>query len=437
MSYYSCRAQEIDDHLKIYNIRIYSKNKTTGKLTPTNTIFRDYVLPKLNLSQSGKVKLWNSYLNNELTKIDNLIDYESVFKPLIEAEFYSKDHINSYGNINIITFPKKLSIWAKKFDLDANSVSVFVNPVDKSGLKNKDINYLDRLKRDVNFALNHGNNKISELIKYMPNLKELKIYIQEDDYKSDYLEKNHFYDAKIFKKNSGISYSLTPTSSARKFQSETYAVKLKKDKKEAEQREKELAQRKIDEKRELDLIKKLNFGILNLGIKNEEFIKNIFSGRFDNIETSREELLVRNFLNNYIEQYSNRCRNYLPKDKIEILESYCEEYSVGYDIYGIESSRKCAKWKTKPTGVFAKKEIFNANRALDKFQLKNVLQVLGDFHKAVREPDGGQKLSKLIDNSIEQDIIILLKNNSCNNKGLLRFEENLVRFAMDQEPIIK
>lgn len=170
------------------------------------------------------------------------------------------------------------------------------------------------------------------------------------------------------------------------------------------------------------------------GLKNEKLIKNIFKGDFINIPFDRDENTFVLLLNEYIDAYAMNCDSSLPTDKVELMRPVCVKERVTEDQYGWEISRTCIEWVDVGRGLYAKPEMRNAQAVIEKSQSVDAFR---NMYKMMQQKNPVGEALNLVETSkaIEADMAKLVKTNGCKSKGLMRFEENLRRFAVNKQPI--
>jgi hypothetical protein len=175
--------------------------------------------------------------------------------------------------------------------------------------------------------------------------------------------------------------------------------------------------------------------VLNIeGLQNAALFDYIYRGHFENIEIKRDSDVFYILLNNYINVYANKCAAFLPNSKVKIMEDVCQKERVTTNGFGEEIDRTCIEWKEEWTGLYAKKELYDAKNLIqnlrNKESLSGLLDIITNDNAAGNSVDLYHKAK-----SISQDIKILFQNNNCNSAALMRFEENLLNFATNQSGV--
>nr|WP_136250938.1 hypothetical protein [Ningiella ruwaisensis] len=170
-----------------------------------------------------------------------------------------------------------------------------------------------------------------------------------------------------------------------------------------------------------------NFSAKNLNYESE--LTAIYLGDFDHARLSSDSLTVGLILNDYMHAYGRYCDSELPANKVPITREECATESVTTDGWGVETSRVCVNWVEIPTGLYADPVIYNTSKRLAS---SASLDMFGD----AMQGDWFAGKSILDDKvSLGDDMEKLVNQNQCNNKGLKRFEENLLRFIHGQSGI--
>ncbi len=168
------------------------------------------------------------------------------------------------------------------------------------------------------------------------------------------------------------------------------------------------------------------------GVQNLDIIRDIYRGDFSRIPFDRRDAKFSYLLNGYILAHSETCAASLPKNKIELTKEECAEEMVTRNGWGIEVSRYCVKWRTVRTGSYTTPELHAAMKLIASFQAEdffsNVIEMMKNTDAATRTFYSAV--------SIKKDTERFLKQNKCDSKGLKRFQDNLLRYAAGEKPII-
>ena len=177
------------------------------------------------------------------------------------------------------------------------------------------------------------------------------------------------------------------------------------------------------------------------GLRNEALLTNLYIGNFKGIDFDRTNVLFAGLFSDYLRAYGSHCDAYLPKNKVEIKETYCEQQEYDYDRYGNRGGAKgCLSYGTRGTGIYADPTLYAAKEQLDSVAGPEMI------HQAFNTMAGknGDGMSVLFgalkslgaSQTITSDMNALVGMNACPSPGLKRFQENLMLFALGKQPII-
>jgi len=177
------------------------------------------------------------------------------------------------------------------------------------------------------------------------------------------------------------------------------------------------------------------------GLHNEALLTNLYIGNFKGIEFDRTNVLFEGLFSDYLRAYGSHCDAYLPKNKVEIKETYCEQEEYDYDRYGNPGGAKgCLSYGTRGTGIYADPTLVAAKDQLDSVAGPEMI------HQAFNTMAGknGDGMSSLLgalktlgaSQTITSDMDSFVEMNACPSPGLKRFQENLMLFALGKQPIV-
>jgi hypothetical protein len=177
------------------------------------------------------------------------------------------------------------------------------------------------------------------------------------------------------------------------------------------------------------------------GLHNEALLTNLYIGNFKGIDFDRTNVLFEGLFSDYLKAYGSHCDAYLPKNKVEIKETYCEQQEYDYDRYGNRGGAKgCLIYGTRGTGIYADPTLYAAKEQLDSVAGPEMI------HQAFNTMAGknGDGMSSLLgalktlgaSQTITSDMDSLVEMNACPSPGLKRFQENLMLFALGKQPIV-
>jgi hypothetical protein len=168
-----------------------------------------------------------------------------------------------------------------------------------------------------------------------------------------------------------------------------------------------------------------------VGIEYAEVFENLFRGDFAQVEMERDQPLFRVMLYQYMKQYGQRCDAYLPAAKVQLMDRVCAAEEVTRNGFGVEISRVCVQYRDVPTGIWAKPEVHAAHKELQSIgaadSFREAFRILGSGNvvgTAMGMAEAGRRMSEAVGE--------LIARHGCGNAGLMRFEENLLRFAKNQ-----
>ena len=173
-------------------------------------------------------------------------------------------------------------------------------------------------------------------------------------------------------------------------------------------------------------VKGLNYGYL---------FDAIYSGRFIDMPLNSDSPIFASLYRSYLNNYSNKCGAYLPSTKVEITEKKCAQESVTTNGYGVEVSRTCTRYVDVRTGYFTTPEnnniLYKLRNVQAKDGLRNVFKIVTDRNAIGSLTDDARTIQLL-----NEDLPKLLTINNCQSKAIQRFEKNLIRFALNKQPIL-
>jgi len=170
------------------------------------------------------------------------------------------------------------------------------------------------------------------------------------------------------------------------------------------------------------------------GLYYAEFFDYIYRGHFENIKIKREEAEFLTIFGQYLRAFGKQCPNYLPANKVKIMQQECAKEQVTTNGYGIETSRVCIEWRWVWSGLYAKPDLYNAKMKIENIQrskgLQTVMAMITDPNAMGNSIDMVHKIKGL-----KNDMAQIFKLNPCNSNGIKRFEENLALFALNKAAI--
>lgn len=174
--------------------------------------------------------------------------------------------------------------------------------------------------------------------------------------------------------------------------------------------------------------------IVTEGLYYAEFYDYIYRGHFEHITMTSEDAMFLAIFGEYLYAFGDQCKQYLPKDKIEMQKQVCKTESVTTDGYGVETNRYCVEYVWVGSGVYAKPDLYNAKvsaeNVLRQKGLQATLEILTDPNAMGNSVDMIHKMKGL-----KGDMAKFFKLNPGNSAAILAFEENLKRFALNQPAV--
>lgn len=170
------------------------------------------------------------------------------------------------------------------------------------------------------------------------------------------------------------------------------------------------------------------------GLYFAAFYDYIYRGHFENITIKKEDMEFLSIFDQYLKTYGTRCASFLPQDKVEMQKQICVTENVTTNGYGMEISRTCVEWKWVGSGIYARKDLYNAKVTLENSLRANGIQT---FIGMITDPNA---LGNSVDmthkaRGLANDMKQIFRLNDCNSPAIKAFEENLKRFALDQPSI--
>jgi hypothetical protein len=178
-----------------------------------------------------------------------------------------------------------------------------------------------------------------------------------------------------------------------------------------------------------------NASLKTNGLGNERLLTNLFLGNFAEVNLKRSDVLFWTLYGDYLMAYGRRCDAYLPKNKVELKETYCSQEGTSIDRFGNRTSNgTCVTYSTRGTGVYADPTLVAAE---DQFQNASGQETFQDIFRSMAAPNPlGTALSTLgATQAMKSDMDSLVRINACDSQGLKRFQDNLMLFALNKTPI--
>jgi hypothetical protein len=168
------------------------------------------------------------------------------------------------------------------------------------------------------------------------------------------------------------------------------------------------------------------------GLQNEDDFLHIYSGEFSKVR-NRAGKQVETLTVAYMNTFSERCKAYLPANKVPIMDSVCTKTSQLVDEHGNVvpgSVASCAEYTEVNTGRFADPALMAATRkASGGAGRQEMKEMTGVLTGRTRNPmDMVTHLMAGLP-AISSDVGALFQENACDSPGMKKFQANLIRFA--------
>lgn len=180
------------------------------------------------------------------------------------------------------------------------------------------------------------------------------------------------------------------------------------------------------------------------GLDYETFMTLIMQGNFAAVRTPADDPGFNDLFGSYLYAYAEECAadtKRRPANFIEMSNLECVENGVTTTYYRngtfSQSAPYCTQWKDVPNGHYADAEMWNAKQKLDD-------RFLGDTYKHLFAAMKGSDLAyrgpimpnfqKMVEAAAarSKEMKTLIQRNGCSSAGLMRFQENLRLYALNQ-----
>ncbi|HEY4338918.1 MAG TPA: hypothetical protein VGM97_03130 [Steroidobacteraceae bacterium] len=165
-------------------------------------------------------------------------------------------------------------------------------------------------------------------------------------------------------------------------------------------------------------------------------IKRIFVGDFEHVSIKRDSTNFTLMVDTYMTEYSKSCAKYLPKEKVQIMQTICTNQVATVNQFGTEvDARRCTQYNTVGTGRYADPRVYALHKTLDSSVNVAVLQAY--IHDLVPNAGNGTGLRQMTDigTYVLQDGAQFLMDNACAAPATMRYQENLLHFGRGEAPI--
>ncbi len=176
------------------------------------------------------------------------------------------------------------------------------------------------------------------------------------------------------------------------------------------------------------------------GLQFQGALGAIYRGDFAHVSLQRTGIEFPSLLSSYMASFSTSCFDQLPANKVQVTAKHCATYSQPVNRYGTPVGvRTCAEYERRPiAGQFADPAVFQAELKLEDSSTSNMM---GDIFAALKDPDALSSITKKVGNvtgseiAADSDMKNLVRMNGCRSPALKRLQDNMVRFAEEEEPI--
>jgi hypothetical protein len=172
------------------------------------------------------------------------------------------------------------------------------------------------------------------------------------------------------------------------------------------------------------------------GLNYADDIARIYVGDFEHVRLKRDGPEIGLLVGGYMNAFSERCDQSLPKNKVEIMQSECAQEQWRVNGYGREvpGSRYCVSYQSVGTGRYADPEVYALNAHTDAAMASNTM---GDMMTGLKRGDPSSGMRKVTDIAAYAgpDMATLIRSNGCVSAAMVRFQANFLRFGEGKEPI--
>ena len=169
------------------------------------------------------------------------------------------------------------------------------------------------------------------------------------------------------------------------------------------------------------------------GLQQEKLYFNIYVGNFEAIDFNPDGGEFVTLFSHFLRSYGRSCRGSLPRGATQITDRECATERVTTNGWGVETNRICIEWMDIATGLYAHPEAYAALNAAESRVAGNTLQIL---FQMLKNPTAMFNSTINYATAYKSDMTQLVNQNKCGGEGLLRFQENLRRFALNATPLL-
>lgn len=446
-SYFTATAYTSSSGLSINYMEKYASEQQ-GKINLNSGKISKFTIPKHG-AQEFEMKVGYSYYG-KYKKVSSYQHFPSSLFPYLEAVLKS-DYSRNKGKINLgNSGSKSISrIHTEGPDVSAATIDATFTYSNTGNFsyENPAMSWIEGLEYQLQNCLKNQTYGAHENLKYLPNVNKISVYITSSGNSNS--ERLHFFDVKIDRNSSGLDFEIIRTPISDNYVSRaTMEDNKRRIEAERKRKERDIAAANLRKREEealiaeqmrlqnesIGLLETERFSINTTGLKHGDLIRNFFEGNFDDIEFTRDDLVFSGMYYKYLEAYSRNCGDYLPTNKIELIEQKCVREQVTENGFGVELSRVCIEYVDVPTGIYASPSVYDTYKDLSG--IKNYTAISTAFG-ALLNPNklGNMTNDAMRTRELGSDLVQLLKQNGCNSKAVKRFEDNLIAFAHNELPI--
>lgn len=171
------------------------------------------------------------------------------------------------------------------------------------------------------------------------------------------------------------------------------------------------------------------------GLNYETELTALYLGDFAHARLERDSIEFDTLFGSYLNAFARQCEDYLPRNKVQMTYQECDGWDVVTNGYGVEISRTCTHWATKGTGLYADPDLYAAQQRVDAEAGRNMVRDTFSDMAGKGNPMGTAMRTMDAATSVGRDMDLLLRLNTCASPGLKRFQDNMMRFALGQQPL--
>lgn len=186
------------------------------------------------------------------------------------------------------------------------------------------------------------------------------------------------------------------------------------------------------------------------GLSNEQLFIKLLHGNFAAINVPTDHPVFNGLFGAYLNAYARQCAadpKTRPRDFVEMTNLQCVQEGITATYYRdgtyTESAPYCTRWEDVPSGLFAAPGMWKVKKKLDAVFLGDAYKHMFAYAKSM---DPSNKLNSQLDSAFKpsaqkilaalatgsRDFEALVRMNGCDSPGLMRFQENLKLYALNQ-----